>query len=348
NGLKDSLANIESQKQINELDKQYQTEKKEKENQLLSKKIEIQQIQGKQQKIYLIISVLIVALVGVLAIVLFRQNKQKQRTNHQLSEKNHIIEEQHKDITDSIKYAQRIQQAILPPDKMWYDMLPNSFVLYKPKDILSGDFYWIEQNDRYIYVAAADCTGHGVPGALMSLVNYNLLNKAVIEKNLLLPSDILNEVNRSLTVSLHQTYNESAVRDGMDIALCAIHKKNGQVYFSGAFNGGYLYKKDGSFIELIGDKKPVGAFIGEEISLFTNHIIETGPGDKVFIFSDGYADQFGGPKGKKLKYVKLKQYISESLHLDMNGQKKYLEQKFNEWKGNYEQVDDVLVIGFTV
>jgi len=348
NNLKDSLNNIENQKQINELDKQYQTEKKEKDNQLLSKQLEIQQIHGKEQKLYLIIAVIIVVLIGFLAIVLFNQNKNKHRTNLKLAVKNKIIEEQHKDITDSIRYAERIQQAILPPTKFWQELLPNSFVLYKPKDILSGDFYWIEQNEEYVYVAAADCTGHGVPGALMSLVNYNLLNKAVLEKNLVQTSDILDEVNKSLTVSLHQTYNESAVRDGMDIALCALHKKSNLMQFAGAFNGGYIFKKDGTVNELNGDKKPVGAFIEEKISSFTNLTISLEEGDKIFIFSDGYADQFGGPKGKKLKYSNLKKYISDSLHLDMEEQKKYLEEKFNDWKSNYEQVDDVLIIGFTV
>jgi serine phosphatase RsbU (regulator of sigma subunit) len=346
--LRDSLSNTESKKQINELDKKYQTEKKEKENQLLNKQLEIQQIQGKQQQFFLIISIGIVILIGVLSVILYRQNKQKQKVNFKLAEKNKIIEEQHKDITDSIKYAQRIQQAIFPPYKMWYELLPHSFVLFKPKDVLSGDFYWIEQNKEYIYVAAADCTGHGVPGALMSIVNYNLLNKAVLEQNMTKPAEILDAVNKWLTVSLHQTYNESTVKDGMDIALCALHKKNNLLEFAGAFNGGYIFKKDNSIIELNGNKTPVGAFMEEKITSFTNHTLALEKGDKIYIFSDGYADQFGGPKGKKLKYKKLQEYIKESLDLSMPEQKKHLEKKFTEWKGNLEQIDDVLIIGITV
>jgi serine phosphatase RsbU (regulator of sigma subunit) len=348
NVLRDSLNNIENQKQINELDKKYQTEKKEKDNQLLNKQIEIQNIQGKQQELYLIISVIILIMIGFLAAILFRQNKQKQEVNLQLSQKNKIIEEQHKDITDSIKYAQRIQQAILPPDKMWYELLPDSFILYKPKDILSGDFYWVERKQGHIFVAAADCTGHGVPGAIMSVVNTNLLNKAVLEQHLVKPSAILNAVNQWLTIALHQSFNESAVRDGMDIALCAINMKTKHLQFAGAFNGAYLFKKDGSFIELNGDKMPVGAFIEEKMQQFSDTEMNLEAGDRLYIFSDGYADQFGGPKGKKLKYKKLKQYMEESLHMSMPEQKKYLDNKFEEWKGNYEQVDDVLLIGITI
>jgi len=353
--LKDTLLKQESARAITEMNTKYQTDKKE-------KQIEIQNLSLAQQKLALNKKQIIIyataggiGLMLLLSFFIYRGYRQKKQANVDLTEKNliiaeksKIVEEQHKDITDSIRYAQRIQQAILPPAKFWHELLPNSFVLYKPKDILSGDFYWIEQNADSVFVAAADCTGHGVPGALMSLVNYNLLNKAVLEKNLTKPADILDEVNRSLTVSLHQTYNESAVRDGMDIALCAIHKKNRSAQFAGAFNGGYIFGKNGEFRELNGDKKPVGAFIEDKIASFTNQLVELKKGDRVFIFSDGYADQFGGHSGKKLKYTRLKQYLTESMHLDMPRQKEYLEACFNAWKANFEQVDDVLVIGFAI
>ncbi|MGZ3905080.1 MAG: tetratricopeptide repeat protein, partial [Bacteroidia bacterium] len=345
---KDSLLNENTNELIGEMQTKYDTEKKEKENQILKQTVDIQELNATRQRIIIYSVCGLAALLVTLSFFIFRSYKEKKKANLQLSEKNKVIEEQHKDITDSIRYAQRIQQAILPPFQYWRQLLPNSFVLYKPKDILSGDFYWIEQNEENVYVAAADCTGHGVPGALMSLVNYNLLNKALLEKNLIQPAEILDEVNKSLTVSLHQTYNESAVRDGMDIALCAINKKSGKMQFAGAFNGGYIFKKDGSVLDLNGDKKPVGAFIEEKIALFTNQDIELQKGDKVYIFSDGYADQFGGVKGKKLKYTNLKKYIAESLDMDMEGQKNHLETRFNSWKGNFEQVDDVLVIGFSI
>ncbi|MBK6524026.1 MAG: SpoIIE family protein phosphatase [Sphingobacteriaceae bacterium] len=154
-----------------------------------------------------------------------KDNKALEQMNSIISDKSKIVEAQHKDITDSIKYAERIQTAILPPDKLWKEILPNSFVYYRPKDILSGDFYWVEETKTHVYIAAADCTGHGVPGALVSIINYNLLNKAVLEKNLTDPAQILNQVNEWLTQALHQSYNEASMRDGMDVSICTINKK---------------------------------------------------------------------------------------------------------------------------
>lgn len=345
---KDSLLNEQSSKQITEMQTKYDSEKKEKENQILKQTVDIHQLNANRQRIIIYSVCALAALLITLAFFIYRGYRQKKSANVALSEKNKIIEEQHKDITDSIKYAERIQQAILPPAQMWTDLLPDSFVLYKPKDILSGDFYWIEQGKDVVYFAAADCTGHGVPGALMSIVNFNLLNKSVLEQNLSQPARILDEVNKWLTISLHQSFNESAVRDGMDIALCSLNKKNGNLQFAGAFNGGYIFKQDGTFTELVGDKMPVGAYIEDKIRPFKNKELQLHKGERLFIFSDGYADQFGGPKGKKLKYKKLQQYIAESLHMPMAEQKKYLDDKFNEWKGNYEQVDDVLVISVSI
>jgi serine phosphatase RsbU (regulator of sigma subunit) len=345
---KDSLLNEESSKQITEMQTKYDTEKKEKENQILKQTVDIHELNANRQRI-IIYSVCALAFTLVLlAFFIYRGYREKKGANTILSEKNKIIEAQHKDITDSIRYAQRIQQAILPPDKMWYGLLPDSFVLYKPKDILSGDFYWIEQRDEQVFFAAADCTGHGVPGALMSVVNFNLLNKAVLEQNIVTPQAILDAVNQWLTISLHQSFNESAVRDGMDIALCSLNLKTRTLHFAGAFNGAYVYRSDGTLLELNGDKMPVGAYIEEKMQHFSGSQLALGAGDRLFIFSDGYADQFGGPKGKKMKYTRLKQYISESLHMPVSGQKAHLEARFEEWRGNYEQVDDVLVIGVQV
>jgi serine phosphatase RsbU (regulator of sigma subunit) len=182
---------------------------------------------------------------------------------------------------------------------MWFSIFPKSFVLYKPKDILSGDFYWTEETENWKFVAAADCTGHGVPGALMSIVNFNLLNKAVLEKNLTMPGEILDSVNQQLTLALHQTYKESTVKDGMDISLLSINKKTNEIYFSGANNPIYILGPNKE-IEMKADKFPVGAFVGETIRSFTSHKLELEIGDRIFLFSDGFADQFGGSKGKIL------------------------------------------------
>jgi serine phosphatase RsbU (regulator of sigma subunit) len=346
--LKDTLLNEKNSRVIAEMNTKYETEKKEKQIEIQNLTLTQQNLELNKRQIIIYTSTAGVVLLLLLSLFIYKGYHDKKTANTLLSMKNRIIEEQHKDITDSIKYAQRIQQAILPPDQMWFDLLPDSFVLYKPKDILSGDFYWIERSGDSVLVAAADCTGHGVPGALMSIVNFNLLNKAVLEQNMQKPAQILDEVNKWLTVSLHQTYNESTVRDGMDIALCSISWKKEVLQFAGAFNGGYIFKKNGTLIDLNGDKKPVGAFIEEQVQPFTNQIFNIEKGDRIYIFSDGYADQFGGPKGKKLKYNRLKQLITESLSYDMQAQKAYLDAKFDEWKSSYEQVDDVLVIGITI
>lgn len=340
--LKDSLFNTESQKQVRELSVKYESDKKEKLNEILS-------LQLKNESFIRYIIIIIAILIFISSLLLYRSYRLKKRANESLSEKNKIISDQHKDITDSIQYARRIQQAILPPDKFWFEVLPHSFVFYQPKDILSGDFYWIETREGTVYVAAADCTGHGVPGALMSIVNTNLLNKAVLEENLKQPNTILDEVNKWLTIALHQNYKEQEVRDGMDLALCAfIPGPETKLLFSGAYNGGYIFKPDGTCIEMNGDKKPVGAFLENLNANFTLHTYTVSRGDKIYLFSDGYADQFGGPKGKKLKYALLKKIINDSIGMSMLKQKQYLSDKFNEWKGVNEQVDDVLVIGFEI
>jgi serine phosphatase RsbU (regulator of sigma subunit) len=225
-------------------------------------------------------------------------------------------------------------------------------VFYKPKDILSGDFYWIEQKGDLVFVAAADCTGHGVPGALISIVNYNLLNKAVLEKDLINPADILNYVNQQLTVALHQTFQESSVKDGMDISLCVLNTKTFELQFSGANNPIYIIKQmENAVTELVevkADKFPVGAFVDEQVQSFTAKDIQLQKNDVIYLFSDGYADQFGGEKGKKFKYKQLKDILLEHQLLLMAEQCSILEQKFYNWKGNLEQVDDVLVIGIRV
>ena len=336
----DSLFQESKTKAITELQTKYETEKKEQENLLLTKDNE-----KKQLGIYFSIGALVL-LLGVVFLI-YRNSIQKTKTNKLLAHKNVIIEEQNKNITDSIKYAQRIQGAILPPNQMWFSIFPKSFVLYKPKDILSGDFYWTEETEDWKFVGAADCTGHGVPGALMSIVNFNLLNKAVLEKNLTMPGEILDSVNQQLTLALHQTYQESTVKDGMDITLLSINKKNNEVYFAGANNPIYILgaNKD---VEMKGDKFPVGAFVGETIRSFTTHKLELQHGDRMFLFSDGYADQFGGPKGKKLKYKQMKDALIESLKFDYKDQKSHLEKIFENWRGNLEQVDDVLIIGLDI
>lgn len=353
-GLKDTLFDKEQAEVTAEMQTKFATEKKQQENEILN-------LQVKSESFMKTIFIIVAGLLLIIAFFIFRGLRQKQKVNIALEGKNKIIEEQkqtvehqkliveeqNKDITDSIRYAERIQNAILPPEQLWKDLLSESFVLYKPKDILSGDFYWIEKKGDLLFVAAADCTGHGVPGALISIVNYNLLNKAVLEKDLNDPADILNYVNNQLIIALHQTYQDSSVKDGMDISLCVINTKTLELTYAGANNPIYIIKHS-DLQQLNPDKFPVGAFIEDKIQSFVSTKIQLEKNNLIYLFSDGFADQFGGPKGKKFKYKQLKDILLEVEKLPMNKQSDVLAAKFTSWQGNLEQVDDVLIIGIRV
>ncbi len=343
--IKDSLYSREAIRSLNDMQVKYETEKTQLE-------LEKKDLEGRNKQVVIYAALGGIVLLTGLAFFIFRGLRQKQKDNKALeamnviiSEKSKIVEEQHKDITDSIKYAERIQTAILPPAKLWKEILPQSFVYYRPKDILSGDFYWIEETKTHVYVAAADCTGHGVPGALVSIINYNLLNKAVLEKDLTDPAQILNQVNEWLTQALHQSYNAASMRDGMDVSICVIEKKTKKMKFAGAFNSGYIIK-DGVVEEMPADKKPVGAFIEDNITSFTSKEYQLTGKETIYLFSDGYADQFGGPKGKKFKYKNLQKMLVEVQDKTFDQQKGVVQDTFINWKGQYEQTDDVLLIGF--
>ena len=337
--LKDSLSGIESQKQINELDKQYQTEKKEKENQLLNKQLEIQQIQGKQQQFYLIISVIILILIAFLSIVLYNQNKQKQKVNLKLEVKNKIIEEQHKDIIDSINYAKRIQQAILKEEEHVSAHLPPHFILFQPKDIVSGDFYWALEKAEYLYVTAADCTGHGVPGAFLTMLGISYLNEINACEEVLTPANILYQLRDKIVKELSR---HGTTKDGMDISLMRLNLKTNEAMWAGAFNP-LWYIESGMLKEIKANKQPIGYV--EDPQPFTNHTLNLKANDTVYLFTDGFADQFGGAKGKKYKYKQLEENLLANSNKPLEEQKQLLLNSFNNWKGNLEQVDDVTIIG---
>ena len=352
--LKDSIFDEDTKKTIHDLSIKYESEKKEQENKILAKDNE-----KKQLSLYFSLAAII--LIFIILLIIYRNNRIKARTNILLEKQNKVIEEQKelveeqhflleeksKEITDSIKYAERIQGAILPPEQKWNYILPNSFILNKPKDILSGDFYWIAETEDRIFVAAADCTGHGVPGALISIVNFNLLNKAVLERGLSSPSEILDAVNVWLTESLNQTTHESSIKDGMDIALISINKKNGQVLYSGANNPLYIFSNN-ELTEYKADKFPVGAYANEKLNNFSTKEIETKFGDTIYLFSDGFADQFGGENGKKFKYKQFKESLFQAKDLPIEKQKDFLHKKYREWRGKLEQTDDILIIGIKI
>jgi serine phosphatase RsbU (regulator of sigma subunit) len=279
-------------------------------------------------------------------------------------DKNIEIITKNKEITDSINYAKRIQEAILPGTDAFRKLFPKAFILYHPKDIVSGDFYWfadinakskIQSDDNDIFVAVADCTGHGVPGAFMCMIGTALLNQIVQETNDFRPSNILENLHNGIRESLKQQENET--RDGMDIALCHINRKKQQLEYAGALRSllifrGETYKQKFSINskqmllqEIRADKFPVGGLQSELKREFTNHVIDYYPGDTIYMFTDGYADQFGGPRGKKLMSKNFKEMITTIQHNNMYEQFKYIEKFMQDWKEGYDQVDDILVMG---
>lgn len=262
------------------------------------------------------------------------------------------IENQHTEIKASINYAKRIQIAILPSDALIEKYLKNSFVYYQPKDIIAGDFYWMhilpepngwEVKGDTILFSAADCTGHGVPGAMVSVVCNNALNQSVKEFGITQPNLIL-EKTRELVV---ETFSESIenVQDGMDLALCSLNLKTNELQYAGANNPLWIIRNN-ELIETKGNKHHVGKC--DHMPDFTNHTIKLEKGDTIYIFSDGYVDQFGGPKGKKFMSAKFKQLLLSIQDKSMPEQKKIIQTNFNDWKGGLEQVDDVCVIGVRI
>lgn len=267
------------------------------------------------------------------------------------------LKEKNKDITDSMHYAQRIQKALMASNNLLNKNLAEYFVLYKPKDIVSGDFYWAEQTNSRFLLAACDCTGHGVPGAFMSLLNITKLNETVYEKKIVRPDLILNQLREDIIKVLNPEGIEEESKDGMDAALCSFDFENCRLDFAGANNPLWIVRSklggesnsrvDSELIEYKPDKMPVGMYFGKKND-FTLQSINLQKGDCVYLFTDGYADQFGGPKGKKFKYAQLKELLLSINPLPMKEQQAVLQQKLESWKSNLEQVDDILIIGVRV
>jgi serine phosphatase RsbU (regulator of sigma subunit) len=272
-----------------------------------------------------------------------------------------VIEEKNNDITASINYALKIQEAILPRDEELKASLNEYFVFYKPRDIISGDFYWFSKRENLIFIAAADCTGHGVPGALMSMLGNSFLNEIVNEYHIYNPADILDLLRLKVIKTLRQ--RETNTKDGMDIAICVINVQKREINFAGAFNPAYITSAniDNSVPhfetyqnELVPEKKliiipadrfPVGIVEGQNNDMFTSKIYKYHAGDCLYLFSDGLADQFGGAQGKKYKTKQLKDLLLKISRYDMDFQKLSISDDFENWKGKHEQVDDILMIG---
>ena len=271
-------------------------------------------------------------------------SKQKEAVENQKQEIEiqHVkLEETHKEIADSINYAKRIQQAILPSAVQTQELLPNSFILYKPKDVVAGDFYWLEETNKGILFAAADCTGHGVPGAMVSVVCNNALNRSVREYGLTDPGEILDKAREIVIQEFGKASEE--VKDGMDIALCSLDNKI--LSYAGAHNPLWIIR-NGEVIETKANKQPIGQF--DKQKPFTTHSIELLEGDSIYVFSDGYVDQFGGIKGKKFKTKAFRELLLSIQDKTMNEQNDLIDKAFETWRGDLEQIDDVCVIGLKI
>ncbi len=296
-----------------------------------------------------------IILIGALTAFITTSRRRK-RINLMLTEKNELIQEQkaiveekNQSISDSINYAERLQRAILPTKDQFNTYLPDSFLVFLPKDVVSGDFYWMEEKNGVIYTAVADCTGHGVPGAMMSVVCSDALSRAVNEFQLLAPKDILDKT-RDLVIRKFERSDES-VSDGMDISLISIDLESKALTFAGANNSLYVIRPSLSpnepvLIELKGDKQPIGNYAHKND--FSQQEMTLLKGDVLYLFSDGFADQFGGPDGKKFKYAPFKKELATICQLPMHGQQEYLEKLFFSWKGNLDQIDDVCILGIRV
>jgi serine phosphatase RsbU (regulator of sigma subunit) len=274
------------------------------------------------------------------------EEKVKERTI-KIEKQKEEIEEQKKHIMDSIYYARRIQNAILPSFSMIDQHLKNYFIYYLPKDIVSGDFYWVHEADGLFMVAAVDCTGHGVPGAFMSIVGFNQLNYAITVKKARSASRILDELNQGVITTLNENTSETSIKDGMDMALCVFDLDKKKAEFAGA-NNPLVLIRDNQIIRYKGNRFPIGAFEGSQPQSFTNNEIDLIEGDCIYLFSDGYADQFGGLDDKKFMYRRFEELLLEINKLPMEEQKEILNKRLMKWKGSNDQVDDILVIGIKI
>ena len=337
--LRDNLARIELLEQEKEI-KQLALEKQESE--LKSKSLEVKQHETFNQLLLTLLCSVLLILV-VVAIMVFQVKK----SNKKILKQNDTIQTQNTKILDSIKYAKMIQQAILPSNDKIKEAFPNSFVFFKPKDIVSGDFYWFQQVGDKAVIAALDCTGHGVPGAFMSMIGNTLLNQIVLREGVLEPAIILDRLREEVIKAMMQRDGDSAKNDGMDVALCVVDVKNKQVTYAGAFNPLYILRGD-EVIQFKADRQPVGNLEMKNNNPFKQHVFDLKAEDRMYIFSDGFTDQFGGEKNKKFGSKKFRELIVDTKETDILLMEKELDTQFSKWKNTNEQDDDVLVIGVQV
>ncbi|GAB4144803.1 MAG: hypothetical protein Fur0041_19600 [Bacteroidia bacterium] len=345
--LKDSLLNEASARHSEEMRTRYDMERQTKELEQLKMQQREDALKADSEKAFykLMIGAGIIVMILIVSFFIIRQ-RENRKAQHRLQMAYDQIEMKNKDITDSIRYAKRIQQAILPEDDAFKSAFPDSFVMYRPKDIVSGDFYWYHQSGNIRLVAVGDCTGHGVPGAFMSVLCSSQLTAVSTEQENISPSSILHEIDKGIKRQLHQDMHSSA-HDSMDIALCAWNPEKRELIYSGANRPLIIYREKGGFEVIKPSKFSVGGETDRDKN-FTEHRVILEKGDVFYLFSDGFADQFGGPKGKKFKSSQFKSVLTDiaSHNTDLQGQE--LSDIFDRWKNGFEQVDDICVIGIRV
>jgi phosphoserine phosphatase RsbU/P len=272
-----------------------------------------------------------------------RSRLELERSKHIIEEDRNVISKKNREITDSLNYASRIQKAVIPAEAEFSKAFPESFVLFKPRDIVSGDFYWITSIGEKVFYATADCTGHGVPGGFVTMLGLSFLEEIFLISNIRNPGEALN-VLREKIINSSKTSQENS-QDGMDITLCCIDKKTNILTYAAA-NNSFFVLRNNELLELKADKQPCGLFFKSKP--FTQHEFQLNKGDCIYTFTDGYADQFGGPNGKKFMYKQFEDLLLKNGTKDLKTQGQILESEIDKWKGDLEQVDDILVIGIRI
>jgi serine phosphatase RsbU (regulator of sigma subunit) len=351
----DSLFDAKNSAELNDLTARWQNEIRERKLAESEKEV-AKRIEGEKRANlrmwFFAGGAIIILIFAVYVLIAFRQKQRDGKLlaiqKEKIEKANAELEIKNKDITDSIIYSRRIQGALMPVEDKVKSLFADAFVLYRPRDIVSGDFYWAEAWGEYVLLAAADCTGHGVPGALLSVVGINLLNQSLHVNGIYKPAPVLNALSRGMKKALIKNPDDiMQLGDGMDIALIAVDTKRNKLFFAGANNPMWLIR-NGEVTEIKPDKKPVGNYIIDNNEQFTEHEMDLCKGDMIYLFTDGFADQFGGENGKKFKYKQLKELLVSIAAEPAKAQSDVLNSKFLSWKGNHEQVDDVLLIGVRI
>lgn len=348
----DSTTNTSSIKYQAQLEFSFRQAFREKQDSLLraardSQKELVHRAELDRQKTYAIMGIIGLVMALAIVFIVFRFYKKEKRTRQIINQQKQIVDLKNKEIVDSINYAKKIQQAIIPTKAEVRRLFPESFILLLPKDIVSGDFYWIAEREHFIFIAVADCTGHGVPGGFMSMLGTALLNEIINDKMMHEPADILDLLRLKIILALRQSDHANENKDGMDIALLRIDRRYSQAVFSGANNSLYVAGRE-KLTELKGDKRPVGFSFDQENEQFTQQSFRLEKGDVLYMFTDGFPDQFGGPLGKKFKHRQLESLLLEIHGKSMEEQHRSLLETHVQWKGSLEQVDDICIVGLRI